>query len=457
MDAHDTDDDNDNENVDDLGLGLGDNEDHLSDHSPDEGSDSDESKAGERSTTRGDDDDDDDDEHARAQAQLLEYLQSQLHSLTLEAETVLSRQPRSTQMALVIETKGLFDEYKHYGSMARLKVGIERFLKLGDEKGKLCFEKEGKEEGQEDEDISTDDARPSRSPSAAQPKRPAHYGEAFMLNGTEDDDKPKFDARLAFPSTRSMRDPATAAAEDSDAPPFHPLRTVDPDSVPYVTTLPWDPIATKFSWEDNKTWPKGLLANLNKILSVEDAAARERLFHHVAKYGPAPVFRVGIAEQLRSEYGSIFEPARDHYLGLTPATRAFLRDVYRRHRHLNPAERRLLALACRVAEDSVQMFWEDTADETPAYDAMRIFMAAREVERDDEARKARADTRRAEVLQAHVDRFNQEFRSPAVGADVVADSNPNANANADSASVGSREHTSDATQAPHGAGGSEEA
>ncbi|KIW83710.1 hypothetical protein Z517_02956 [Fonsecaea pedrosoi CBS 271.37] len=408
MNAHVTDDD-DNSDL------LGDVAGHISEQSTDEGSDSEESHAGEPSSTRtrrrhpgGDGD--------PAKARLLEHLQSQLHSLTLEAETVLSRQPRSTQTTLAAQTKGLFDEYKHYGSMARLKVGIEKFFKLGDEKGKVCFEKEEREE---DKEIITKDGQKSAtasssssSPAAApEAKRPAHYGEAFMLNGTEDDDKPKFDAKLAFPTTatRIARDPETADTETDTT--MHPLRTTDPDSVPYVTTLPWDPIATKVSWPDDRTWPRGLLGNMNTILSVEDAAARERLFHHVSKYGPAPVFRVGIAEHLRSEYATVFESGRDHYLGLTPDTRTFLRGVYRRQRHINRAERRLLALACRVAQDSVQMFWEDATDALRGYDAMRIFMAAREVERDAEARKSQADRRRADVLKEHIDRFNRGFGS----------------------------------------------
>ncbi|KIY03409.1 uncharacterized protein Z520_00100 [Fonsecaea multimorphosa CBS 102226] len=467
---------------------------HVSEHSADEGSDSDpdESNAGpgggRSTTTRArrtgakDMDAGEDDEKAR----LLEQLQDELRSLTLEAETILSRQPRATQMALVRETKGLFDEYKHFGSMARLKVGVERFLGLGDERGKVRIEKEenekqvgkdkvkNKTKEKEKEGAQQSPSKSTSAAAAAEAKRPApaHYGEAFMLNDTEDDDKPKFDAERDFPTTRcvavedseeweedntddlegleGLESFSDADDEDLDEPLHthrpHPLRTNDPESLPYVTTLPWDPIATKISWADDKTWPPGLLGNLNKMLSVEDVAARERLFHHVSKYGPSPVFRVGIAEQLRHEYAHVFESAQSHYLGLTPETRSFLRGVYARHKHINVAERRLLALACRVAEDSVQMFWEDAADKMRGYEAMRIFMAARELERDHHAAAGKttttttttdpkpdpkmdpgSDARRAQILKAHQERFNREFRSGAnANANAHASSDPNA-------------------------------
>ncbi|OAP63397.1 hypothetical protein AYL99_02624 [Fonsecaea erecta] len=440
--------------VGDYGNDNIDDSDHLSERSADEGSDHEQSDAGGGDDVKIEEDDDD-----GPKAQLLEHLQSELRKLTLEAETVLSRQPRSTQKVFAAETKVLFDDYKRFGSMARLKVGVDRFLKLGDEKGRLRIEKEEeKDKHKDDQDMTTAARQQSPSAAAAVPKRPAHYGEAFMLNDTEDDDKIKFDPELAFPQTRCTDNNDHAEQEEEhlsdlenlgfdfdlkagDALPTHPLRTIDPDSIPYVTTLPWDPIATKVSWPDQRTWPKGLLGNLNKILTVEDAAARERLFHHVSKYGPAPVLRAGIAAQLRHEYSSIFTSAGDHYLGLSGKTRAFLRSVHTRHRRpaLNVAERRLLALVCRVAEDSVQMFWEDAAKDLKAYHAMRIFMAAREIERDEHARKtepqrppratigtrtprrthpgsdSQSQARRADVLRDHIKRFN-EFRRDVAGS-----------------------------------------
>ncbi|KIW97453.1 uncharacterized protein Z519_01037 [Cladophialophora bantiana CBS 173.52] len=437
--------------------------DEPSDHSPDEASDSDDSDAGAGVGAAGRSNNAassirTDDHHPRAQ--LLEDLQGQLRSLTLEAETILSRQPRSTQLALAAETKSLFGEYKQYGSMARLKAGLEKFLRSGNEKGRICFEEE-KEEG---EDGMTKDGQQSQFqppfPSHTK-RRPAHYGEAFMLNDTADDDKPKFDEEVDFPSTTRARDASSSRDDLEDTAPqhksFHQFRTVDPDSVPYVTTLPWDPIATKISWANHARWPKGLLGNLNKIFSIADAEARERLFHHVSKYGPAPIFRVGLAQSLKSEFGTIFEPAQNHYLGLTPETRAFLRGVYTRggvgggdgggggHKHLNLAERRILASTCRVAEDSVQMFWEDMAEALKSYEAMRIFMAAREVERNDEDKRVQMEKRRAEVMRAHVERFNREFRSGASAITSFANAtanpipNPNLNPNAGASSEGAKD------------------
>ena len=72
---------------------------------------------------------------------------------------------------------------------------------------------------------------------------------------------------------------------------------------------------------------------------------------------------------------------------MTPETRSFLRDIYFKRQYLNSAERRLLAIACRVNEESVTIFWEDMAASLRGYEAMRTFMAAREVEKNIEAKK----------------------------------------------------------------------
>ncbi|ETI26034.1 hypothetical protein G647_02811 [Cladophialophora carrionii CBS 160.54] len=328
------------------------------------------------------------------QARLLEDLESDLNSLTLEAETILSRQPRSTQLILARETKGLFKGYEKYGSMARLRVGIEKFLRLGDERGRLRIEDDKNDEN----DTRSLTLQPTR------PKRRAHYGEAFMLNFTSDDDAPKFNAETDF-ITPPIKDPFNPNPNSYI---HHPLRIVDPDSIPYVTTLPWDPIATKMTWPAHLAWPRGFLSAINKILSIVDQESRVRLFHHVTKWGPSPVFRAGIAEHVKAQYSTIFETAEENSLGLTPETRSFLRDIYFKKQYLNTAERRMLALSCRINEESVKLFWEDTAMQLKGYGAMRTFMAAREIEKHREARKKfegearlKEQKRREEVRKEH--------------------------------------------------------
>ena len=307
-------------------------------------------------------------------AQILNDLTADLNSLTLEAETILSRQPRATQVVLSLETKRLFSQYEKYGSMARLKVGVQKFMRLGDEKGKLRIKDDTKED--EEEEPLRETLRPRRPP------RPAHYGKAFMLNFTADDDKPKYDAEKDF-ITPLIRDPFNPDPNNYIS---HPLRIIDADSIPYITTLPWDPIATRLTWPARLGWAHGFLSSINKILSLADHESRIRLFHHVTKWGPSPVFRAGIAEHVKAQYAGIFETAQEHYLGMTPETRTFLRDIYFKKQHLNHVERRLLALACRIDEDSVQMFWEDLAESLRGYGAMRTFMAAREIEKNGEAK-----------------------------------------------------------------------
>ena len=49
-------------------------------------------------------------------------------------------------------------------------------------------------------------------------KRPAHYGDAFMINYTADDDQPKFDAYRDF-ITRPIKDPIQSQPERFHPPP----------------------------------------------------------------------------------------------------------------------------------------------------------------------------------------------------------------------------------------------
>jgi hypothetical protein len=319
---------------------------------------------------------------------LLEDLQGELNGLTLEAETILSHQSRHTQLALSSDTWSLFEQYKQFGSMARLRASVEKFLRAGDSDGTIKFIDETKPALEDGPDISR------RS------KRPAHYGEAFMLNNTADDDEQKFDPNTAF-VTRYIRDPFDLDPTSFES---HPLRTVDPDSIPLVTTLPWDPIATKLTWPGRLLWPRGTLGNVNKILSIVDEHSRMRLFHHVCKWGPSPVFRAGIAEHVKALYSDIFQSAARNELGFTPETRSFLRSIYFQNQHLNVAEKRLLALACRIDVESVTLFWEDMFDKTKGYQAMRIFMAAREMEKLKEYADEVWEKRRREQSRQEVDR-----------------------------------------------------
>ncbi|KIV79554.1 hypothetical protein PV11_07106 [Exophiala sideris] len=293
---------------------------------------------------------------------LLEDLESELNTLTLEAQTIISHQPRATQLGLTSETRTLFNSYKQHGSMARLKVGIEKFLRQGDDDGKIHFDDLETEQGNTD---------------------PGHYGEAFMLNYSAEDDAPKFVNR-EISITNGPRSS------------YHPLRIVDAESISYVTTLPWDPVGMVVTWPGSLEWPYGLLSRVNQILSLVDVESRVRLFHHVSKYGPSPVFRVGITEHVQSQYATIFQSEEDHYLGMTSETRSFLRNVFDVKPLMNRAERRMIARICRVAEESVVILWEDTNDERRGLKAMKMFMTAREVER---AKNARTKTMGSESVR----------------------------------------------------------
>lgn len=302
---------------------------------------------------------------------LLDLLESELKTLTLEAQTIISQQSRATQLKLTRETRQLFDNYRQSGSMARLKVGLDKFMSQGNESGTIQFNRLGPDPNSriyQQEDGQDNNERP-------------HYGAAFMLDLTAHDDVP-------------FRVPA-------DSTPSHPLRIIDPDSTSCVTTLPWDPLAMQIVWPRNLNLQPGGLSMINKILSIADHECRERLFHHVCTYGPSPIFRAGIAARARTNYSTMFETADEHFVGLTPESRSFLRAVYEKHSNLNSAETRLLARMCRVDRDSVDLLWEHLTTERKPYTAMKIFVMAREIEkgRRAEAREKKQAASRAAQKQ----------------------------------------------------------
>lgn len=303
--------------------------------------------------------------------ELLEELESQLDSVTLDAQTIVTRQPRATQVQLGADTRKLFGEYKQHGSMSRLLVGIQKIFRFSDGRGKLKFEVLDAVNG-----MGTANSTPG------------HFGEAFMVNtvptGDEYDVEPQKDYSASSYGADSL---------PQGRPYDHPLRIVDAESIEYVTTFPWDPVATILSWPTSLEWPRGLLSRINQILSIVDLESRVRLFHHVTKYGPSPLFRVGIAELVQSQYSSIFQDTHDHYLSLTPDTRSFLRELFETKNQLNAAECRMLVRACRVSEESIRIFWEDLSVARKGHNAMKVFVMAREVEKGNAARRDRARAR----------------------------------------------------------------
>lgn len=321
----------------------------------------------------------DENEDLSPEEQILEDLESDFNLLTLEAQTIIAHQPRATQVQFTVDTRKLFNDYQQHGSMARLKVGLEKFLERGDDGGKLEFE------DAEAEKANTD---------------PGHFGEVFMINNTADDDQPKY-------VDGGLRVHNTVNAPKST---FNQFHIVDSDSIPHVTNLPWDPVATVLRWPGSLQWPRGLLSRINQILSIVDHESRVRLFHHISKYGPSPVFRVGIAQHVESQYSTILETSEDNYLGLTPESRSFLRSVFESAVSLNRTEIRMLAQACRIAEESVKIFWEDFSSSRRGYNAMKMFMMAREVEKSKEARLDKVTGQRSASWNEYEERRIAEAR-----------------------------------------------
>jgi len=292
--------------------------------------------------------------------QRLEDLGARLNCLTLKAEEILAQELRITQISLTVEVRALFKEYKLIGSMVRLERSVEKFLNAGDKdvvrpKGKLVFKPAPEQQ--------LKDTRMSRV------GEPAHHGKAFRHNYTSSDDK------YEHPG------PLNSGITPGGAQGLHPLRIIDPESISYVTTLPWDPVGTKLSWPVGLQWPRGLLPKINQILSIIDHECRVRLFHHICKYGPSPVLRVGIESQVQTHFSSIFEQRTHNYLGLTPETRIFLRGIFERKSKLNVAESRILARICRVGRETIDLLWEDLRVSRKPHMAMKVFITAREIEK----------------------------------------------------------------------------
>lgn len=308
----------------------------------------------------------------------LEDLYAGLNDLTLQAEEIVAQQLQVTQTRLMLETREMFNAYKKFGSMIRLEKGVETFLNAGDSEGMLTFKVIPKQT--------------SKCLVAFGNDEPAHHGNAFRHNDTADDDVSQHSAPFKTPLlTNDLRN-------------LHLLRIIDPNSISYVTTLPWDPLGTTVSWPAGLEWPKGLMGKVNQILSIVDHDCRVRLFHHVCKYGPSPVLRAGIEAQAQSHYSSIFESRAKNYLGLTPETRKFLRHVFEKKSGLNLAESRLLARACRVGQETISLLWEDLAESRKAHMAMKVFITAREIEK---GRRLRYREHK-EYLQEQKDRIAKE-------------------------------------------------
>jgi hypothetical protein len=144
-------------------------------------------------------------------------------------------------------------------------------------------------------------------------------------------------------------------------------------------------------WPSALELPPGFLSRINQMLTVVDHECRFRLFHHVSKYGPSPVFRAGIAAHAQSQYENIFEQMDDNYLNMTPESRQFLRGVFETNPTMNGTERRILARAVRIDEETIQAFWEDLMERRKAYWAMKIFMTAREIENGRKAKSKEAE------------------------------------------------------------------
>ncbi|KAK5061255.1 hypothetical protein LTR84_007797 [Exophiala bonariae] len=289
---------------------------------------------------------------------VLDQLSAQLNDLTLLAEEIVAQQPRTTQVRLMLETRKMFNAYKKSGSMIRLEKNVDQFLKAGDSDGLLTFKA-----------VPNPESKGLPVPSN---QEPAHYGRAFRHNFSSADDVYE---HAVLPNDR--RNPGPAIGLQS----LHPLRIIDPNSISYVTTLPWDPVGTLLQWPEGLDLPHGLLGKLNQILSIVDYDCRVRLFHHVCKYGPSPVLRVGIEAQVQSHYSSMIESRTKNYLGMTPETRVFLRNMFEKKPALNLAESRLLARVCRLSVDTINLLWDDLTQSRRAHLAMKVFITAREIER----------------------------------------------------------------------------
>ena len=185
------------------------------------------------------------------------------------------------------------------------------------------------------------------------------------------------------------------------SPPLRPVpkvtRNIDPECGPMIRDSPYHTVDLKFEISGDMTIPPYLIPSLDRIFGLYSLEARALLKHHCEKYGDEPVFRAGIREYMQSQLEGILRSTHDDSLSLTPETRTFLRGVYDEYPDLNLAEKRMLARNTRLGLESIDMFWEDMHLKRRAYQGMKLFIVARELEQVNEEKRAEEERLKSRI------------------------------------------------------------
>lgn len=315
--------------------------------------------------------------------QRIEHLQARLQNLHLEAQRQLNEQPKSTQLDLTTQTRAIFDSYGKHGSQALLSHSIKTFF--NDDRNVDHLQIWSAADASERHAAAAQTMEQLRIVAAARAIKLAKHA------GLQDPQVPS--SNIPIPDSNPHDSPLDGRRTTIN----------DEESTSLIREWPFFPADITIEMPAHLDLPPTLLPTVSRILDLYNAQANARLHHHTSKYitlHPTPdktahgyaLLRLGVAERYSELVSNLFvteQTISDGLaLGLTQSQRAFLRDLYDRTGAAGPGrpaaltqrEKALVAEMLRLEVADVEQWWEVQGAKLRGYKAMRVWMAARELE-----------------------------------------------------------------------------
>ncbi|ETN36560.1 uncharacterized protein HMPREF1541_08838 [Cyphellophora europaea CBS 101466] len=306
--------------------------------------------------------------------QHIAHLQARLQNLHLDAQRELNLQPKSTQLELGTQTRGIFDAYAKHGSEARLSQSIAAFL--------------GSERNTDTLQIWSTDEAAAASAAAAQKMIQLRILAAARAIKT---------AKHTTVANEMPGHINTIPDADITDSPLDGRRTTtnDEPTTPLIREWEFAPVDITLSMPNHLDLPPTLLPTVSRILNVYNLQANARLHHHEAKYitlHPTPhktvhgyaLLRLGVSERFAELVGQLFDTEHTNAMGLSQERRAWLRECYEKMgvqgQGLNQREAEMVAGMVGLDVEGVQEWWEEQGRKLRGWKAMRVWIAARELE-----------------------------------------------------------------------------
>lgn len=312
-------------------------------------------------------------------AQRIEQLQSRLQNLHLEAQRQLNQQPKSTQLDLTTQTRTIFDSYSKHGSQALLSHSLKTF-----------FTDDRNIDHLEIWSAANASDRQAAAAETMEQLRIVAAARAIQLS-----------KHHAAATSKHPHTPIPHSNPHDSPLDGHRTTTNDEETTLLLPTLPFAPASITLTLPARLDIPPSLLPTVSNILALYNASANARLHHHSAKYitlHPTPaktahglaLLRLGLAAHYAERVEHLFATEHTDGMGLGQGQRAWLRDLYERKgvqqhggkgkQKLTGREKAMVARMLRLEVGEVEEWWEEQGRKVLAYRAMRVWMAAREVE-----------------------------------------------------------------------------